>query len=215
MEWEKIFNEVPDYRKNHPFKKHLLSDILMLSLCASLSGAENDEEIETYGREKESFLKGFLLLPSGIPSHDTITRVFRYLDKAKFSNCLYRHTKELLEFIEEQHISIDGKVCRGTNKGGKKKSGICIITAWACEQSLCLGQLKTEEKSNEKTAIPILLEEIEVKNTVISIDAIANSPSIAKQIVNRGGDYILSLKKNQKDTFERSAAAASIRLYER
>ncbi len=202
MEWKKIFDEVPDYRKNHPFKKHLLSDILMLSLCASLSGAENDEEIETYGREKEPFLKGFLILPCGIPSHDTITRVFRYLDKDKFSDCLYRHTKELLEFIEGQHISIDGKVCRGTTEGGKKKSGICIITAWACEQSLCLGQLKTEAKSNEKTAIPILLEEIELENTIVSIDAIANSPVIAKQILGRRGDYILSLKKNQKDTFE-------------
>ena len=187
MEWKKIFDEVPDYRKNHPFKKHLLSDILMLSLCASLSGAENDEEIETYGREKEPFLKGFLILPCGIPSHDTITRVFRYLDKDKFSDCLYRHTKELLEFIEGQHISIDGKVCRGTTEGGKKKSGICIITAWACEQSLCLGQLKTEAKSNEKTAIPILLEEIELENTIVSIDAIDNSPFIAKQILVRIG----------------------------
>jgi predicted transposase YbfD/YdcC len=202
MEWKKIFDEVPDYRKNHPFKKHLLGEILMLSLCASLSGAENDEEIETYGKEKQAFLSGFLSLPSGIPSHDTITRVFRYLDKDKFSACLYSYTKELLEFIDQQHISIDGKICRATNKGGKKKSGICIITAWACEQGLCVGQLKTEEKSNEKTAIPVLLEEIELKNTIVSIDAIANNPSIAKQIVSRGGDYILSLKKNQRATFE-------------
>lgn len=202
MKWKNIFEEVPDFRSRNVFKLHLLEDILMLSLFATLAGAENDEEIETYGKEKYSFLRGFLSLPNGIPSHDTITRVFRYLDKAKFAECLHKYSKELMVYLQENHISIDGKVCRATNKGGKKKSGICIITAWACEQNLCLGQLKTDEKSNEKTAIPVLIDEIDIKNTVVSIDAIANNPSIAKQIIKKEGDYILSLKKNQKNAFE-------------
>lgn len=202
MDWKKTFADIPDFRREHVFKKHLLSDVLMLSLCAVVCGAETDEEIETYGQEKESFLRAFLDLPNGIPSHDTITRVFRYLDKGKFSSCLCKYSESLREFLSEQHISIDGKVCRATNPNGKKKGGICIITAWACEQNLCLGQLKTEEKSNEKTAIPMLLTDLEVKDSVVSIDAIANSPTIAAQIIDKEGDYILSLKHNQKQTFE-------------
>lgn len=202
MKWQKIFEEVPDFRADNIFKLHLLSDILMLSLCATLSGADSDEEIETYGKEKELFLRDFLVLPNGIPSHDTITRVFRYLDKNKFAECLHKYSREILDFFDEYHLSIDGKVCRATNPGGKKKGGICIITAWACEQNLCLGQLKTSEKSSEKTAIPALIEELDVKNAIISIDAIGNSPNIATQIFDKEGDYILSLKKNQKNTFE-------------
>ena len=202
MDWKESFANIPDFRREHVFKKHLLSDVLLLSLCAVLCGAETDEEIETYGREKEAFLRTFLDLPNGIPSHDTITRVFRFLDKDKFNSCLYKHSESLREFLAENHISIDGKVCRATNPSGKKKKGICIITAWACEQNLCLGQLKTEEKSNEKTAIPVLIEGLDVKDSIVSIDAIANTPNIAAQIVDKGGDYILSLKKNQRVTFE-------------
>ncbi len=202
MDWKKTFEELPDFRREHVFKKHLLSDILTLSLCATICGAENDEEIETYGKEKEDFLRTFLELPNGIPSHDTITRVFRHLDNEKFASCLYRYSDELKVFLEENHISIDGKVCRATNKKGKKKDGICIITAWACEQQLCLGQLKVEKKSSEKTAIPLLIEDLDIENSIVSIDAIANTPSIAEQIVDKGGDYILSLKKNQGNTFE-------------
>ena len=202
MQIKEIFSKVPDYRKYHKFKLHLLSDILLLSLCATLSGAETDEEIETYGKEKESFLKNFLDLPHGIPSHDTITRVFRFLDSKHFARCLYAHTSEVMDFLKEQHIAMDGKILRGTDKKGRRKSGICIVTAWLCEQCLCLGQLKTSEKSSEKTAIPQLTEEIEIENATVSIDAIANSPAIAGQIVDKKGDYILSLKKNQKSVFE-------------
>ena len=154
---------MPDFRREHIFKKHLLSDILALSLCAFLSGIETDEEIETYGKEKFSFLKTFLSLPNGIPSHDTITRVFRILDKNKFAECLHKYWAEIMDFLQERHISMDGKVCRATNKGGKKKSGICIVTAWACEQNLCLGQLKIDEKSSKKTAIPSLIDDIDIK----------------------------------------------------
>lgn len=197
-----IFKSVPDYRRDCALKLHLLSDILSLSLCAVVSGAENDEEIATYGEEKEAFLRTFLLLPNGIPSHDTITRVFRYLDTDKFMQCLLQHSEQLVDFLQERHISIDGKVLRGTAKRGQKKSGICIITAWACGQQLVLGQLKTAAKSNEKTAIPTLLADLSVAESVVSIDAIANSPQVAQQIINKGGHYILSLKKNQKNAFE-------------
>lgn len=202
QKWQNFFDGVEDFRKENFFKLYLLSDILMISLCGVIAGAETAEDIAEYGIEKESFLRTFLHLPNGIPSHDTFTRVFRYLDPEKFSSCLYKHSRELLDFINEYQINIDGKVCRGTNPSGKKKGGICIISAWASEQNLLLGQCKVDQKSNEKTAIPELLEELDIKNGLVTIDAIANSPSVAKQIIDKGGNYILSLKKNQRCTFE-------------
>ncbi len=202
---KELFRSVVDYRRDCALKLHLLEDILLLSLCAVVSGAENDEEIATYGEQKEVFLRTFLSLPHGIPSHDTITRVFRYLDKDQFAACLYRHSQQVLDFVQQNQISIDGKVLRATAKRGQKKSGICIVTAWACEQGLVMGQLKTEAKSNEKTAIPALLKELDVSQTLVSIDAIANTPLVAAQIIDKGGDYLLSLKKNQKQAYEQVA----------
>ena len=196
-----IFSEVPDPRRNTLLKQHWLSDILLLSLFATLSGCDSDEEIEEYGKNKQAFLSQFLFLPNGIPSHDTITRVLNAVDKRKFSACLYRHSHYLSNFIEEHHISVDGKVLRATAQAGKRNSGICVVTAWACEQQVVLGQAKTEEKSNEKTAIPALLEELDLTGALVSNAAI-NGPAIAEQIVDQQGHYLLSLKKNQKNTFE-------------
>ena len=199
-----VFSQVPDPRRNTLLKQHLLSDILLLSLFATLSGCDTDEEIEEYGKNKESFLRQFLFLPNGIPSHDTITRVLNAVDQRKFAACLYRHSRYLCDFVEEHHISVDGKVLRATAQAGKRNSGICVVTAWACEQQVVLVQAKTEEKSNQKTAIPALLEELDVEGALVSIDAIANGPAIAEQIVDQKGHYLLSLKKNQKNTFEQA-----------
>ena len=174
----------------------------MLSLCAVLSGAEDFEDMETYGKQKESFLRQFLELPNGIPSHDTINRVFNRLDKEKFAECLYRWSRELLDFLDHYQVNIDGKVLRGTAQAGQKKSGICVVSAWAQEQRLVLGQRKVESKSNEKTAIPELLESLDLSGAVVSIDAIACTEKIAGQIKQKGGDYLLALKKNQKQLFE-------------
>lgn len=202
MEISTIFETVPDPRRTTLLKRHNLTDILVLSLLATLSGCENDEEIAEYGKSKEPFLRTFLALPNGIPSHDTITRVLNALDKQKFADCLYAHSHYLLDFFEEHHISIDGKILRATGKKGKRNSGICIVTAWACEQNLVLGQLQTDVKSNEKTAIPELIEQLELTDAFVSIDAAGNSPVIAEQIVDKGGHYLLALKKNQGNTFE-------------
>ncbi|MEM6844971.1 MAG: ISAs1 family transposase [Bacteroidota bacterium] len=199
MELSTIFTEVPDPRRDTLLKRHLLSDILLLSLLATLSSCDTDEEIGEYGKNKESFLREFLVLPNGIPSHDTITRVLNAIDKNKFATCLYRHSRYLCDFLQEHHISIDGKVLRGTAQTGKRNSGICIVSAWACEQQLVLGQLKTEQKSNEKVAIPALLEELDLEDTLVSVDAIANSPAIAKQIVEGQGHYLLSLKRPPRE----------------
>ena len=202
MELQGIFSEVEDPRRNTLLKRHLLSDILLLSLFATLSGCDTDEEIEEYGKNKINFLKQFLWLPNGIPSHDTITRVLNAIDAEQFASCLYRHSHYLCDFLEAHHISIDGKVLCATAQAGKRNSGVCVVSAWACGQQLVLGQYKTQQKSNEKTAIPALLEDLDVKGALVSIDAIGNSPSIAGQIVDKQGHYLLSLKKNQKCTFE-------------
>lgn len=174
----------------------------MLSLCAVLSGAEDFEDIENYGRQKEDFLRQFLELPNGIPSHDTINRVFNRLDKDKFAESLYRWSREMLDFIKYYQLNIDGKVLRGTGQAGKKQAGICLVSAWAEEQRLVLGQRKAEEKSNEKTAILELLEALDLQGALVSIDAIACTPKTAEIITRKGGDYLLSLKKNQKQLFE-------------
>jgi predicted transposase YbfD/YdcC len=201
MEWQDFFSEVPDFRMERG-KLHLLTDILMLSLCSVLSGAEDFEDIENYGQEKEAFLRTFLDLPNGIPSHDTINRVFRHLDVEKFGECLTKWSRELLDFMDYYQVNIDGKVLRGTNPSGKKKGGLCLVGAWASEQCLSLGQLKTEEKSNEKAAIPALIERLDLKDALVSIDAIATTAEVAAQLIGKEADYILAIKKNQKTIFE-------------
>jgi predicted transposase YbfD/YdcC len=201
VEWEKFLEEVPDFRLDRR-KLHNLSDILMLSLCAVLSGAEDFEDMENYGRQKEDFLRQFLELANGIPSHDTINRVYNRLDKDRFAESLYRWSREILDFMDYYQLNIDGKVLRGTGQAGKKHAGICLVSAWAEDQRLVLGQKKADEKSNEKTAIPELLEELDLQGALVSIDAIACTTKTAEIITRKGGDYLLSLKKNQKQLFE-------------
>jgi predicted transposase YbfD/YdcC len=203
MDWTIFFKGVPDFRKNRR-RKHKLLDILVISLCAVVCGADDFEEIALYGRQKEDFLKTFLELPHGIPSHDTFNRVFKFLDKDRFGECLYRWSKEILSELEVQMplINIDGKVLRSTAKKGKRKSGLCIVTAWASEYSLVLGQHKVASKSNEKTAIPELLRSLDLENGVVSIDAIACEKKNADLIIDKKGHYLLALKNNQKHIYE-------------
>lgn len=186
MEWQKFFEEVPDFRLNRK-QGHKLNDILMLSLCAVLSGADDFEEMHNYGKQKERFLRTFLELPNGIPSHDTINRVYNRLDKDKFGACLHRWSKELLDFMDYYQVNIDGKVLRATGKAGKKHAGICLVSAWAQSQRLVLGQKKVEGKSNEKTAIPDLIDSLDLQGALVSIDAIACSEKMAKSITDKGG----------------------------
>lgn len=192
-----IFNEIIDERE--PWKViHDLHDTLILSLCAILCGAEDYKAIHDYGKQKIAFLKQFLDLENGIPSESTIKRTFRYLNPETLAVCLQKNIHQVLELQQKYLLNIDGKVLRGTSKKGKKTSGICILTAWAQEQNLVLGQLKTDEKSNEKTAIPDLIEILDLQNAIVSIDAIACTNNIAKPIIDGGGDYIIAVKDNKK-----------------
>lgn len=202
MDLKTIFSEVPDFRIAKKVK-HYLNELLILSLCAVLSGAEDCEEIEEYGKQKEEFLRQFLILPNGIPSHDTINRVFRFMDCEAFNKCLCNWSGEILDQLKDQYqINIDGKVLRATGKRGKKTAALCLVSAWVAEQHLSLGQVKVSKKSNEKTAIPLLLDDLEMKGALISIDAMGCDKDTAKKIESKGGKYLLALKKNQKSLYE-------------
>ena len=201
MELIEIFDTVEDFRVLNR-TEHRLSDILVLSLCAVLSGADDFEEIEEYGHQKEEFLRGFLLLPNGIPSHDTINRVFRLLDTRSLETCLQTYSRAILEGIERHQINIDGKVLRATGKRGKKTAALCLVSAWSAEYSLSLGQIKVDKKSNEKTAIPEIIKNVDIKGALVSIDAMGCDKTTAELIVENEGDYLLALKKNQKGLYE-------------
>lgn len=203
MNWETFFAEVPDFRLNRR-KKHDLLDILVITLLAVICGADDYEEIALYGQQKKAFLQTFLKLENGIPSHDTFNRVFRFLDKKAFGACLHRWSKQIITQLSPimPQIEVDGKVLRATAKAGHKKSGLCIVSAWAGEHRLVLGQEKVATKSNEKTAIPALLEVLDLKGALVSIDAIACEIKNAELIVAGEGHYLLALKKNQIHLFE-------------
>lgn len=201
MKLAEIFKEVPDFRVKGR-TDHLLNEILVMSLCAVLSGAEDFEEIAEYGVQKQEFLGQFLTLPNGIPSHDTFNRVFRFMDTKKFEECLVKWSKEIVEELSHYQVNIDGKVLRATGKRGKKTAALCLVSAWVSEHCLSLGQSKVAKKSNEKTAIPDLIKHLDVKGALISIDAMGCHSSIANLIRENEADYLLALKRNQKGLYE-------------
>ena len=203
MNWQTFFQDVPDFRINRR-KKHNLLDILVISVCAFVCGADDFEDIALYGTQKEPFLRTFLELPNGIPSHDTFNRVLKFLDKDAFADSLYRWSKEILSTFNEEYtqINIDGKVLRATAKSGHKKSGLCLLSAWVSDHKLILGQQKVDSKSNEKTAVPDLLNSLDLKGSIVTIDAIACDVKNADLIISKQGHYILALKNNNKHIYQ-------------
>jgi predicted transposase YbfD/YdcC len=175
----------------------LLIDILAIAILAVLCGAEDWPDIEEFGRRRASWLQGFLQLPGGIPSHDTFRRVFGLLQRKQFAACLFRWTQALHEATGGKVIAIDGKTAR---RSFNKKSGLKalhLVTAWASESGLTLGQVACEEKSNEITAIPELLSLLNLKGCTVTIDAMGCQKEIAAQIREQKGHYVLGLKGNQ------------------
>jgi len=192
-DWNDHFAAIDDPRVERT-KRHELIDILMISLCAVISGCDSWVDVEEYGKSKEQWFSTFLSLPNGIPSHDTFTRVFQNINADLFQQCFLNWVRTLTTEIDHL-ISIDGKCLRGSNNFGE--SPICIVSAWASDNNIVLGQVKTKEKSNEITAIPELIDIIDVKGAVVSIDAAGCQKNIAKKIVDNGGDYLIALKGNQ------------------
>lgn len=176
-------------------KVHLLTDIIFITIAAVICGAESWNEIELYGKLKESWLRQYLPLANGIPSHDTFNRFYSSLDPLQLEKCFTNWVKDVSQITEGEIISIDGKSIRGSSKN--KKSMVHMVSAWAHQNHMVLGQVKTSEKSNEITAIPKLLEVLAIKGCIITIDAMGCQTEIAKQIVEKQGDYILAVKGNQ------------------
>ena len=177
--------------------EHRLLDIVALTICAVVCGAEGWEDIEAYGRSKLEWLKTFLELPNGIPSHDTVSRVFARLEPSKLQECFVSWVKAIAQLSEGEVIAIDGKSVRHSYDKGKGKGAIHMVSAWASENRLALGQVKVADKSNEITAIPQLLNILDIQGCIVTIDAMGAQKEIANQITEQGADYVLSLKGNQ------------------
>ena len=192
------FRQLHDPRINRK-KKHLLLDIIILSILAVLCGAESYDSIELFGKTNYAFLKQILTLPNGIPSHDTINRVFSILNSKQFERLFIQWSAGLKDSgIMRQVIAIDGKTVRGSKDSFHNTSPIHLVHAWSVENKICLGQLKTETKSNEITAIPDILDLLDIKGCIITIDAMGAQKAIAEKIIKKEADYILAVKDNQK-----------------
>lgn len=196
------FEQFPDYRVNRN-KKHLLSEIIILSIVAVLCGSESWDAIESYGKTKLGFLRSFLKLPGGIPSHDTINWVLSNLCPKLFEKMFVEWVGGLKnEHIKKEVISIDGKSIRGSRDRFHGQGAIHMVSVWAANNELVLGQLKVGEKSNEIAAIPLLLELLDIWGSIVTIDAIGTQVGIAEQIIAGQADYILSVKANQRELLE-------------
>jgi len=175
---------------------HLLVDIIVIAIIAILCGADDWNSIEGFGKAKQEWFRRFLQLPSGIPSHDTFRRVFARIAPSAFQECFIEWVRDVAGTIEGV-IAIDGKTLRRSHDRGIGKKAIHMVSAWAAENSLVLGQVKTDEKSNEITAIPELLKLLDIKGCIVTLDAMGCQKTIAKQIIEKEGDYVLALKGNQ------------------
>jgi predicted transposase YbfD/YdcC len=191
----KHFATLKDPRRAHR-RLHLLPDILVIALCAVIAGAQDWQEIETFGRKRHAWLKGFLSLPHGIPSHDTFERVFDRLHPAAFQACFRAWVQAIQETLTIKHIAIDGKTLRGS--ASAKLGPLHLVSAWATAQRLSLGQVAVDAKSNEITAIPALLDLLDLHGALVTIDAMGCQKAIAQKILARGGDYLLTVKDNQE-----------------
>lgn len=193
---EEHFSNVNDPRKDRT-KDHKLIDIIVIAICAVICGAEGWVDVELFGKSKEKWLKTFLELPNGIPSHDTFGRVFAMIDAQEFQRAFYEWVLAVNEIAQGQIINIDGKCLCGSIDKPLGKRAIYMVSAWAEANEIVLGQRKVDEKSNEITAIPELLKILDISGCIVTIDAMGTQTNIAQTIVEAEADYVLSAKENQ------------------
>ena len=192
--------KLPDPRIQNKCK-HVLVDIVAITISAVICGAEDWQSISVFAKSKEPWLRTFLSLPNGIPSHDTFNRLFSLISPTKFQNIFSQWVKDVSNIIPGV-VAVDGKTLRRTHDHKSNKSAIHMVSAWSVENKLVLAQEKTDEKSNEITAIPKLLRKLDLKGCIVTIDAMGCQTAIAEQIVESGGDYLLALKGNQGQLHE-------------
>ncbi len=205
---ESLFAQVEDPRMERT-KRHRLQDIIILAICGVLCGAEGWVEIEEFGNAKAAFFTELLGLPNGIPSHDTFGRVFALLDPKQFEASFVQWVQGISKTVKGV-IAIDGKTLRRSHDQEAGKKALHLVSAWAVENRLVLAQLATEEKSNEITAIPLLLEQLALKGCIVTIDAMGTQTKIAEQIIEQDGDYALALKDNQANLYDEVKATFTL-----
>ena len=191
------FSSLPDPRIEKK-TKHNLEDIIVITICAAVCGADDWVAVENYGKGKHDWLKTFLKLPHGIPSHDTFGNVFSVINPNEFEKCFLNWIRSVFSVTKGQIVAVDGKTLRRSHDKSSNKSAIHMVSAWASENGITLGQVITDEKSNEITAIPALLDLLEIKGCIVTIDAMGCQKKIVEKIVvDKEADYVLSLKGNQ------------------
>lgn len=198
------FQQISDPRRQNKNLGHPLVNVLTIGFCGILCGCEHFTEMEEFGQAKSRFFESFLTLKNGIPSHDTFGRVFAVIPPETLIQTLSTwRTLKASSGADPSAVHIDGKTMRGTGRG---QALVHLVGAWASEEGLALGQVAVEEKSNEIEAIPHLLEALDLKNTVVTIDAAGTQKKIAKTLQNKGADYVLALKRNHPTLSEAVAA---------
>ena len=183
-------------------KRHQLIDIITIAICAVICGADSWVAIETYGKAKQVWLKRFLKLPNGIPSHDTFARIFSLIDPHNFQECFVSWMKSVAHKTDGEVIAIDGKSLKNSYDKKFGNRAINMVSAWSASNKLVLGQIKVDKKSNEITAIPELIKVLDIAGCIVTIDAIGCQKEIVNLISQKDGDYIIALKKNQKNLYE-------------
>jgi predicted transposase YbfD/YdcC len=197
----RFFARLRDPRRRH-LRRHLLIDLVVLTLCAVIAGANDWQQVVAFGRARRAWLESFLALPNGIPSHDTLERVFDRLDPHAFQACFHQWVEGLAQQLGLRQIAIDGKTLRHSGNTPKGWKPLHIVSAWATQCHLSLGQVTVDEKSNEITAIPRLLELLDLHGALVTIDAMGCQREIAQKIIDGGGDYVLPVKDNQPHLLE-------------
>jgi predicted transposase YbfD/YdcC len=196
VQFAKHFANLTDPRMERT-RRHVLQDILVLALCGMMANANTWVDIERFGKAKLSFLRRFLELPNGIPSHDTFGRVFAKLDPAALLVCLQSWLADLRAALGGEHVALDGKTLRRSHDGDTRPKALHLVSAWASEARLFLGQVAVAEKSNEITALPLLVELLDLEGDVVTIDAMGCQKEIAQAIIDKDADYVLAVKDNQ------------------
>jgi predicted transposase YbfD/YdcC len=200
------FEPLNDPRTVTANKRHSLHDVVVVTILATICGADNWVEVCQFARSKLDWLKTFLELPNGVPSHDTFGRIFSLIEPKEFEVCFQSWIESLNLDLKHTTIAIDGKTLRGTASSFSKNRPLHFVSAWSSEYRLVLGQIKTDEKSNEIHAIPDLLNLIDIEGSIVTIDAMGCQKSIASKIIEQEGDYVLNLKANHPKLFEFASA---------
>ena len=195
------FGTLKDKRINRT-KRHVLLDVVALTLFAIMSGAQTFEEIELFGELHITWLKQYLLLPNDIPSHDTIRRVLGFLDHQQLIKGFINWITNIKGLVKENIVPIDGKTMKGSHKKGKGVKALHVLSAYSCANGLSLGQLKVDGKTNEITVIPELIKQLAIDGAIVTIDAMGCQKDIAEAIINQKADYLLAVKDNQKELHE-------------